>query len=189
MKLRLYEIKKVFHRRILDLLIISFIFLCINTNVCNATPMYVNDEEFNLPDAHVYGVSFADGFVQSNRNIGIIVHKYNSIFYDDPKDFYFYMIEIWQRTDQNPFDVKSIVIMSEFDNVEIYADNLHRQKGLDFVTYKIMYPDTGKMNRLIEGVMYKMLIRIISTTGTAYDFYPSDLCITYAKRVAGWASR
>ena len=85
------------------------------------------------------------------------------------------------------------MIASEWDSVEIpatYEDRTNRTKGLDYVTDRIVYfMDPGKVNRVILSVDSKMLIRITSTNNIVYDFYPSPLYISYAKKVANWARR
>ncbi len=177
--------KNLFKRVLIAIFIVACVIFGVNESICNAEPLYTDEY---IPDAHVYRATAVETF-KSNRTVTIAIHKGNAIYNYDPSDFYFYLIEILQRTDQNPFNIKSITIMSEWDSVEIPADNPNRTKGLNFITDRISYLDTGKVNRVIESVWSKMLIRITTTNGVVYDFYPSEEYISDTKRVADWASR
>ena len=179
--------KNLFRLALTAIFIVACVFFGVNESVCNAK--FFNDESSNS-EGRMYSVSAVDVFFQSNRTISIILSKCDVILNKYPEeDFYFYGIKIVQRTDQNPFNIKSIVIMSESNSVEIPATDSQRQAGLDVVIDSIVYFDTGKVNRVIKSVDSKMLIRITTTNGAVYDIYPSEEFISDAKRVADWASR
>ena len=179
--------KNLFRRALTAIFIVACVFFGVNESVCSAR-FFTN--EGATPEGRFYYAGAGDVFFQANKSFVVIIGKVNIILNEYPaEDFYGYKIEIWQRTDQNPFNIKSITIMSERDSVEIPAKDLDRQKGLDFVTDKIMYLDTGKVNTVIKSVWSKMLIRITTTNGVVYDFYASEEFISDAKKVAGWASR
>lgn len=179
---------KKFLRRVLTaIFIIACVLFGVNENVCTAK---IFTDEVSGPEGRLYAFGAMDFFYQANRNIGVYIRKCSLISNDYPADdFYGYFIEIFQRTDQNPFNIKSVTIISEFDSVEIPANDSYRQKGLDVVTDRITYLDTGKVNRVIKSVGSKMLIRITTTGGVVYDFYPSEEYIMDAKKVADWAYR
>ena len=177
-------------KKFFSLLIAVAVLLIVNISSCNAEPTYETANDVPIPGCHRYGAWVSDVFFQYNRVIGIHIEKANIIKDGSPYDFYSYVIEINQLTNNNPFNVKSVLIMSETDSVEIPANNPKRFNGLDLVTDRIIYYyDPGKVNQVIKSVWSKMLIRITTTRGTIYDFYPSIRYINYAKRVADWASR
>ena len=79
------------------------------------------------------------------------------------------------------------MIASEYDSVEIPVNSPPNIfKGLDYITNRIVYRDTGKVNKVLESISIKMLIRITSEYST-YDFYPSLSYIVGAQKVAKWA--
>lgn len=171
-------------------LIAVAVLLTVNINICKAEPTYETADDVPSPGYHRYGAWVSDVFFQHDRVICIDIEKNNLIKDGSPYDFYRYIIEIRQLTNQNPFNVKSVLIMSERDSVEINANNPTRFNGSVFVTDRIIYDgDPGKVNQVIKSVWSKMLIRITTTTGEVYNFYPSSRYINYAKRVADWASR
>lgn len=162
--------------------------LAVNLSYCNAAPTYDTGEDITRNGYHRYSAWVTDYFYQYDRVIGIRIEKYTLIKDYSDIDSYLYAIEIYQRIDENPFSIKSVVIMSETDGVEFFVNNPGRTKGLDFVTDRILiYPD--KVSSVIKSVWSKMLIRITTTSGAVYDYYPSSQYITYAKKVADWASR
>lgn len=152
--------------------------------------IYDTYEDITSPGWHRYGAYVADTFFQ-NKLIGITIEKCDVV--DDTRptvDSYAYAISILQLTNEHPFSVKKIMIASEWDSIEITANKVNRSEGLDFITDRILYfTDPGKVNRVILSVDSKMLIRITSTNNVVYDFYPSLLYISYAKKVANWARR
>ena len=177
--------KNFFRLAVTAVFIVACVLFGVNENVCSAE--YTTSDGYT-PNGRFYSAGVMDAFFKSDKGLLISMYKINLILNDDPRDFYLYMMEICQETNQSPFNIKSITIMSETDSVEIPANDSYRQTGLDFVTDRISYRDTGKVNRVIKSVWSKMLIRITTTGGVVYDIYPSEEYIADAKKVADWAS-
>ena len=181
--------------KVIKFFISSLILLFTVMGFCEAMPfsdaIYDTYEEITSPGWHRYGAYVMDTFLQSNRAIGICIEKCDVV--DDTRpsvDTYAYAIVIYQSVKDSPFNVKNIMIASEWDSVEISANNPNRRKGLDYITDRIIYSyDPGKVNRVIDSVDYKMLIRITTKNNIVYDIYPSQLYIAHAKKVAKWARR
>lgn len=175
-------------KKIFSLLVAVAVLLTVNASTCNAEAIYNILDYVPKIGYRTYGAFVKDdSFLHSGRNISIRIEKDNVIAVNSPRDFYHYVIEISQRTDQKPFDLKSVIIMSEVDSIKIDVTKPNRNTGLDTVTDRIDYfKDPGKVNRVIKSVRAKMLIRITTTDDEEYDFYPSRRYINYAKRVADW---
>ena len=174
-------------KKIFSLLIAVAVLLTVNVSTCDAIAFYGTAEQFLKPGYRVQKAFVEDIFFESGKYISIHIEKQNVIEVDSPRDFYGYVIEIAQLTEQEPFDIKSILIMSEFDSIEIDASKANRNSGLEFVTDTINYfYDPGKINCVISSAAYRMLIKITTTDDKEYDLYPTSQFIDYAKRVADW---
>ena len=171
--------------------IFSFIFIAwaIIANICDAMAIYNTYDMVTSPSYHRYSAYASDIFSKKGKNMIIHIEKCNVVSDYTKEDRYAYAIEVTQRVDQNPFTIKQIMIASESDSVVINApDTPNRTTGLDLVDDRIVYSyDPGKVNRVIDSVQYKMLIRITTNQNVIYDFYPSSLFIEYAKRVSKWS--
>ena len=162
-------------------------FLSANVNICNAEAIYEVSDYASKPGYRTYRAFVEDSFHQAGKDISIHLEKANVIEEKSPRDFYGYVIEISQIKKQTPFKVKSIAIMSEVDSIKIDVAKFNRNTGLNTVTDRIEYfYDPGKLNCVIKSVESKMLIRITTTNGVVYNFYPSNRYINYAKMVADW---
>ena len=138
-------------------------FLLANASICHAEAIYETSEYVPEAGTHNYMAYVSDFFAVHERIICISIGKSNLVEDGNLRDFYTYLIEIMQPTfmGKNPFDVKSVTIMSELDSVEISTNNsyqqslYYRQKGLSWVTDRILYLDPGRMNRVIKNVISK----------------------------------
>lgn len=179
------DMKNFFRRALTAVFIVACVFLGGNESICSAE--YFSGDGYTS-NGRFFSASVLDAFFQYNKSVFISISKVKFILNDYPRDdFYFYKITIVQMTEENPFDIKTIRIMAEFDSVEIPTDIIHHKEGLISFTDEIFYDDTGKVNRIIKSVGSMMLIRITTTGGVVYDFYPSKEYIADAKRVADWA--
>lgn len=178
-------------KKFLAAIFVAVVLFVANLSPCNAEPTYETEDAVLIPGYRSYRASVSDSFFQYSKYVIIDIEKSNTIKEDGSSDdLYLYAIQIRQLTKLNPFRVKSVLIMSETDSVEISANDSGQFKGLNFFTERIVYDgDPGKVNRVIKSVWSKMLIRITTTSGAVYDYYPSSQYITYAKKVADWASR
>ena len=150
-------------------------FWTVNMSTCDAIAFFDTAEEFLKPGYRVQKAFVEEAFFESERYISVHIEKQNVIEVDSPRDFYGYVIEISQLTEQELFDIKSILIMSEFDSVQIDASKANRTTGLKFVTDTINYfYDPGKINCVLKSVESKLLIRI-TTKSTTYTRQVSSL--------------
>lgn len=174
-------------KKFFNLLIAVAVLLNVSMSTCDAVAIYEISDYIPKPGYHTYRAFVRDDFFQEDKYISVHIEKRNVIEVNSPRDFYGYVIEVSQMTDQEPFDIKSILIMSEVDSIQIDATKANRDTGLDFVTDTINYfYDPGKINCVLKSVESKLLIRITTTIDEEYDIYPSWRFINYAKLVADW---
>ena len=174
-------------KKFFNLLIAVAVLLTVNMSTCDAVAFFDTAEQFLKPGYRVQKAFVEEAFFESDRYISVHIEKQNVIEVDSPRDFYGYVIEIAQLTEQEPFDIKSILIMTETDSVQIDASKATRTTGLDFVTDTINYfYDPGKINCVMSSTAYRMLIKITTTDDKEYNIYPTSQFINYAKLVADW---
>ena len=174
-------------KKFFNLLIAVAVLLTVNMSTCDAVAIYEISDYIPKPGYHTYRAFVRDDFFQEDKYISVHIEKRNVIEVDSPRDFYGYVIEIAQLTEQEPFDIKSILIMTETDSIQIDASKATRTTGLDFVTDTINYfYDPGKINCVMSRTAYRMLIKITTTDDKEYNIYPTSQFINYAKLVADW---
>ena len=163
------------------ILLLSFCF----TSICNAEAFY-NESEDNINGIHFYQANVIDRFYTAN--IGISISKIKTFMDNSP--FYMYKVIIINDVPAT-LTVNELTILSEFDSVTIPERDFkkrNRKVGTDFVQDIVIYTDDpGKINRVVEGVLKKMIIKIKTTNNKVYTLYPSTEFISGLKRVARWS--